>query len=175
MGGTEIAAALRAAYRITGEPGIAGEPGMDRDLLLITDGEVWDTKQPVAEARRSGYRIFTVGVGSAVAEAFVRELAAATGGACELVAPREDMAARIHRHFQRILAPPARAVAGGEDAGAVAVIFLYLLCRSSAGKALDAPQRRSILAAYRKLAPETETVSAVRRTWRKWGASVGAA
>lgn len=90
MGGTEIAAALRAAYRITGEPGIAGEPGMDRDLLLITDGEVWDTKQPVAEARRSGYRIFTVGVGSAVAEAFVRELAAATGGACELVAPRQD-------------------------------------------------------------------------------------
>ena len=395
MGGTEIAAALRAAYRITGEPGIAGEPGMDRDLLLITDGEVWDTKQPVAEARRSGYRIFTVGVGSAVAEAFVRELAAATGGACELVAPREDMAARIHRHFQRILAPPARAarvvwpaatqwtlpsplpppypgdtmhlfgsfaerpggavalemeladgrtitqrmavgpepggacsdlarlaaaqrlpsirakgaatdlavryqllskwtdylvvhvraesdkaddlpvlvkvpqvqaagwhgtgtvhrsrrrnyfrrleradfavedgaadmdpaapavdrappesvinsalpadtpselaaalnerplpaaptpddllarglpdeiageleelVAGGEDAGAVAVIFLYLLCRSSAGKVLDAPQRRSILAAYRKLAPETETVSAVRRVWRKWG------
>lgn len=60
-------------------------------------------------------------------------------------------------------------------AAAVAVIFLYLLCRSSAGKVLDAPQRRAILAAYRKLAPETETVSAVRRTWRKWGASVGAA
>ena len=390
---------------------------MDRDLLLITDGEVWDTKRPVAEARRSGHRIFTVGVGSAVAEAFVRELAAATGGACELVAPREDMAERIHRHFQRILAPPARAarvvwpaaaqwtlpnplpppypgdtmhlfgsfaerpcgpvtleleladgrtvtqrmevspgpsaagagaeerpgaarsdlarlaaaqrlpsikakgaatdlavryqllskwtdylvvhvraeadkaddlpalvkvpqvqaagwhgagtvrhfrtgrrvarfsapprgknrfalrsmsapppdalyeepaeydslpelsapsaitpselaaalnerplpaaptlddllacglpdeleealealVAGGEDAGAVAVIFLYLLCRSSAGTALNAGRRRSILAAYRKLAPEAATVSAVRHVWREWEASRGAA
>ena len=102
MGGTEIEAALRAAY------GIAGEPGMPRDLLLITDGEVWDTDSAVAEARASGHRIFTVGVGSSVAEPFVRTLAQATDGACELVAPREDMAGRIHRHFQRILAPPAR-------------------------------------------------------------------
>ena len=102
MGGTEIQAALRAAYRI------AGEPGMTRDLLLITDGEVWDTRRAVDDARRSGHRIFTVGVGSSVAEPFVRTLAKATGGACELVAPREDMAERIHRHFQRILAPPAR-------------------------------------------------------------------
>ena len=102
MGGTEITAALRAAY------GIAGEPGMPRDLLLITDGEAWDTDGAVAEARASGHRIFTVGVGSSVAEPFVRALAQATDGACELVAPREDMAGRIHRHFQRILAPPAR-------------------------------------------------------------------
>jgi len=102
LGGTEIESALRAAY------GIEGEPGMPRDLLLITDGEVWDTDAAIAEARASGHRIFTVGVGSAVAEAFVRALAQATGGACELVTPREDMAGRIHRHFQRILAPPAR-------------------------------------------------------------------
>ena len=101
LGGTEIESALRAAYRTE------GEPGMPRDLLLITDGEVWDTDSAVAEARASGHRIFTVGVGSAVAEPFVRSLADATGGACELVTPREDMAGRIHRHFQRILAPAA--------------------------------------------------------------------
>ena len=102
LGGTEIESALRAAYRIE------GEPGMPRDLLLITDGEVWDTDSAATEARASGHRIFTVGVGSAVAEPFVRALAEATGGACELVTPREDMAGRIHRHFQRILAPPAK-------------------------------------------------------------------
>ncbi len=102
LGGTEIASALRAAYRIE------SDPGTPRDLLLITDGEVWDTDSTVAEARASGHRIFSVGVGSAVAEPFVRALAAATGGACELVTPRENMAARIHRHFQRILAPPAK-------------------------------------------------------------------
>ena len=103
LGGTEIQAALRAAYRLP------GEAGMVRDLLLITDGEVWDTGRVVAEARASGHRIFTVGVGSSVAEPFVRALAEATGGACELVAPREEMADRIYRHFQRILTPLARA------------------------------------------------------------------
>jgi Ca-activated chloride channel family protein len=49
-------------------------------------------------------------VGSAVAEAFVRPLAEATGGACELVSPREGMAERIVRHFARIDQPRVRAV-----------------------------------------------------------------
>ncbi len=102
MGGTEIGAALEAAYRLP------GEDGLSRDLLLITDGEVWESAEVIARAKGSGHRIFTVGVGSAVAEAFVRGLAANTGGACELVAPREDMAERIHRHFQRMYAPRAR-------------------------------------------------------------------
>lgn len=102
MGGTEIGAALEVAYRLP------GEAGLSRDLLLITDGEVWKSAELIAQAKRSGHRIFTVGVGSAVAEGFVRGLAEATGGACELVAPREDMAERIHRHFQRMYAPRAR-------------------------------------------------------------------
>ena len=103
MGGTEIGAALAAAY------GIAGEGGMQRNLLLITDGEVWDTDAVIEKARGSGHRLFTVGVGSSVAESFVRALAEATGGACELAAPRADMGERIHRHFQRIGATPVLA------------------------------------------------------------------
>ena len=103
MGGTGIGAALEAAY------GIAGEGGTRRNLLLITDGEVWNAAPAIERARGSGHRIFTVGVGSAVAEPFVRALAEATGGACELVAPRADMGERIHRHFQRIGATPVLA------------------------------------------------------------------
>ena len=103
MGGTGIGAALAAAYDV------GGEGGTRRDLLLITDGEVWDTDTAIEQARGSGHRIFTVGVGSSVAESFVRALAEATGGACELVAPRADMGERIHRHFQRIGATPVRA------------------------------------------------------------------
>ena len=103
MGGTGIETALAAAY------GIAGEGGTRRNLLLITDGEVWDAAPAIERARGSGHRIFTVGVGSAVAEPFVRALAEATGGACELVAPRADMGERIHRHFQRIGATPVLA------------------------------------------------------------------
>ena len=102
MGGTEIGAALDAAYAVRGASGAL------RDLLLITDGEVWDSAAVIARARESGHRIFTVGVGSAVAEALVQGLAEATGGACELVTPREDMADRIHRHFQRMYAPRIR-------------------------------------------------------------------
>jgi Ca-activated chloride channel homolog len=104
MGGTEIGEALSAAYE-TPE-----ETGLSRDLLLITDGAVWNNEEIFSRAGRSGHRIFTVGVGSAVAEPFARELAEVTGGACELVAPNEDMAERIHRHFQRMYAPLARNV-----------------------------------------------------------------
>jgi Ca-activated chloride channel homolog len=102
MGGTEIHAALAAAY------GVPTEAGVNCDLLLITDGEIWNGEGVVWDAKRSKHRIFTIGVGSAVAEPFVRELAEATGGACELVSPKEDMAERIHRHFQRMYAPRAK-------------------------------------------------------------------
>jgi Ca-activated chloride channel homolog len=104
MGGTEIEAALDAAYEIR------SEADLSRDLLLITDGETWNRDEVFASAKKSGHRIFTVGVGSSVAESFVAGLAEATGGACELVSPREDMAERVHRHFQRMYAPPARSV-----------------------------------------------------------------
>ncbi len=102
MGGTEIGGALDAAY------GVRGASDSVHDLLLITDGEVWDGKELIDRARRSAHRIFAVGVGSAAAEDFVRRIAETTGGASELVAPREDMADRIHRHFQRMYAPCAK-------------------------------------------------------------------
>jgi Ca-activated chloride channel family protein len=104
MGGTEIGGALRAAYAALGRTEAA-------DVFLVTDGEVGDWEPIVEEARKTGHRIFTVGVGSAVSEAFVRSLAAATGGACELVSPREGMSERVLRHFARLRAPRARRVA----------------------------------------------------------------
>ena len=76
----------------------------------MTDGEVSSWKPVVHEAKCSGHRIFTVGVGNAVSEAFVHELAVSTGGVCELVAPREDMAERVIRHFERMRAPRAKRI-----------------------------------------------------------------
>ena len=104
MGGTEIGPALQAAYAATS----GSESG---DVFVVTDGEVSSWEAIVAEAKRSGRRVFTVGVGSAVSEAFVRGLAAATGGGCELVSPREGMADRVIRHFERMRAPRAKRVA----------------------------------------------------------------
>ena len=103
MGGTEIGNALRGAYSIVGEAESA-------DIFLVTDGEVSEWVSVVDEAKESRNRIFTVGVGSAVSEAFVRQLAADTGGECELVSPREGMADRVVRHFERMRAPRAKSV-----------------------------------------------------------------
>jgi uncharacterized protein YegL len=103
MGGTEIGKALRKAYSIAGEAASA-------DIFLVTDGEVSEWASVVDEAKKSRNRIFTVGVGSAVSEAFVRQLAADTGGECELVSPREGMADRVVRHFERMRAPRAKRV-----------------------------------------------------------------
>jgi Ca-activated chloride channel family protein len=96
MGGTEIGAALEMAVRLRCPEKI------QQDVLLITDGEIWEWEKVVAKAVKSKHRFFTVGVGSAVSEAFVRTLAERTAGACELVSPTENMAERIHRHFKRI-------------------------------------------------------------------------
>jgi uncharacterized protein YegL len=104
MGGTEIGKALRHAYD-------AVRGSESANIFLVTDGEVSSWKSVVQGAKRSGHRIFTVGVGSAVSEAFVRELAAGTGGQCELVSPREGMADRVVRHFERMRAPRASRVA----------------------------------------------------------------
>lgn len=79
-------------------------------MSAADNGEVWDDGAILARAERSGQRLFTVGIGSAVAEAFVRALAERTGGACELISPREDMAERIVRHFRRMDQPRARSV-----------------------------------------------------------------
>jgi len=98
MGGTELASALKAAYALK------GPKKMPADVLLITDGQVSDWREIAREAKQSGQRVFTVGVGSAVTESAVREIAGKSGGACELVSPREDMAGRIYRHFLRLQA-----------------------------------------------------------------------
>jgi Ca-activated chloride channel family protein len=103
MGGTEIGGALARAYRVLESVGTG-------EILLVTDGEVSSWQQVVKQAKGSGHRVFTVGVGNAVSESFVRQLAGETRGECELVAPREDMAERIIRHFERIRSPRAKRV-----------------------------------------------------------------
>jgi hypothetical protein len=103
LGGTDIKAALDLGYKIaTKSPAC--------DLFLITDGVVSGWEPVAKKAGASGHRIFTVGVGHAVAEAFVRGLASETGGACELVIPTEEMSGRVVRHFGRLRAPKAKNV-----------------------------------------------------------------
>ena len=101
LGGTEIVPALESVFALNA-------PSEGADVLLITDGEVWATESLVAAARRSGHRIFAIGVGSAPAESLLRRLADETGGACELVTPNEDIATAIVRMYQKIASPRLR-------------------------------------------------------------------
>ena len=98
MGGTEMENALVSTFEIDCR---AGEP----HVLLITDGEIHEHRRLVATAAKSGHRVFSVGVGTAVAETFLRALADKTGGACELVTPQEGMAERVLMQFHRMRQP----------------------------------------------------------------------
>ncbi|HEV8552722.1 MAG TPA: VWA domain-containing protein [Casimicrobiaceae bacterium] len=98
LGGTEMAKALSSIFQIGGPEGAA-------DILLISDGEIMAADSVVAKARGARQRLFVVGIGSAPAEAVLRRLAEATGGACEFVAPKEDVEAGIMRMFCRLRSP----------------------------------------------------------------------
>lgn len=98
LGGTELELALRETCAI---PIPAAHDGKV-DILLITDGEVWNIDQTVELAQRSGHRIHAIGVGSAPADSLLRELAVRTGGSCELVTPKETIADAMSRTFRRV-------------------------------------------------------------------------
>ena len=97
LGGTNIDGALELALRL--------HDGKGMDILLLTDGQDWRKGDAILKAKQKGVRIFSMGIGSAVAEDAVRRMADETGGACELIAPTEDMSERIYRHFKRMRQP----------------------------------------------------------------------
>lgn len=103
LGGTELGAALEAALAIPVPPG-----GGTKDLLLISDGEVWAVEKIVDLAAQAGHRLFVVAVGAAPVEGLARQLSEKTGGACEFVSPNEDIEGAILRMFQRLREEPKR-------------------------------------------------------------------
>ncbi len=103
LGGTEMAAALQAVF------GLRLPKARDTaDVLLLTDGEVWQADAMIAAAKASGHRIFAIGVGSSPAEGVLRSLAEATGGACEFATPGEALEAAAGRMLSRMRQPPWR-------------------------------------------------------------------
>ena len=103
LGGTEMEDALRSTIALRGTAESA-------DILLITDGEVWNADGMIEAATASRHRVFAVGIGSAPAESLLRRLAEATGGACEFATPGESLQAAIGRMFLRIRQRPTGAV-----------------------------------------------------------------
>lgn len=100
LGGTNLNKALSETFKISFST--AYREGSD--ILLITDGLVWNVDEIVQQARRSNHRIFAIGVGSAPAESLLKELAEQTGGACELVTPNEQIQDAVLRVLAKLRA-----------------------------------------------------------------------
>lgn len=103
LGGTQMLLALEAVFALSrSSEGKTVEGG---DILLITDGDVWDREGIVEACRKSGHRIFVIGIGSSPTEAVVREVAESTGGAAAFASPNEAITPVIERHLQRMRVP----------------------------------------------------------------------
>lgn len=116
-GGTEMLDPVRAAATLLAgadSPGEAegedaGRPGNGRDrfLMLVTDGQVGAEDQILAAvAPLTGRtRIFTLGIDQAVNAGFLRRLAAAGAGRCELV-ESEGRLDEVMTSLHRRISPP---------------------------------------------------------------------
>lgn len=100
LGGTEMESALRAVFDLqaTVQQGA-------KDVLLLTDGEIWEADAIIARAKSSQHRIFVIGLGASPAEGVLRRLAEETGGAAEFVTPGEAFEAAARRMLARMRQP----------------------------------------------------------------------
>lgn len=137
LGNTEMRQALLSTFAL-------GQPG-NADILLITDGHIWDTDPLVASATKAGQRIFAVGVGAAPAASLLQRLATGTGGSCELVGVNDDVHAAVLRMFRRMRQAPVCNVAVTWDgccewkSGAGKTVFTGETVHASAGFAGPLP------------------------------------
>ena len=80
-GGTELASGVEAAATLLREG--AG------DILIFTDGQVFETETILQRARSTGVRLHCLGIGSASQDRFLAQLADQTGGVSRFLTPSE--------------------------------------------------------------------------------------
>ena len=97
LGGTEMEAALCSTFALS--------QAVSSDVLIVTDGEISAIDSTIDSARKSGHRLFIVGIGSSPAESHLRRLAEGTGGACDFVASGEAVEPAVLRMFARLRSP----------------------------------------------------------------------
>ncbi len=108
-GGTEIAQPLRLALGML----IGGTSDRERVIMLVTDGQVGNEDQILRELAPTlrNIKMFTLGIDQAVNAAFLRRLAAAGGGLCELVESEDRLDAVMTKVHRRIGTPIATELA----------------------------------------------------------------
>lgn len=83
LGGTELAKALENVGQRFGKFG--------GDILLITDGQVWDIDNCLAAILPFELRVFAIGIGAAAVDANLRVLAGKTQGAADYLLNANDL------------------------------------------------------------------------------------
>jgi Ca-activated chloride channel homolog len=102
MGGTETYDALMSVFNDIKLDESESSSKNPVNVLMITDGSIWNTEKVIEASKNSNHRIFTICVGSAANDNLVSELAEKTGGAAEMVAPNENIEQAIVRTFHRL-------------------------------------------------------------------------
>ena len=97
LGGTEMETALCSTFALS--------QAVSSDVLIVTDGEISAIDSTIDSARKSGHRLFVVGIGSSPAERHLRRLAEATGGACDFVTSVEAVEPAVLQMFAHLRSP----------------------------------------------------------------------
>lgn len=100
LGGTEMAHAISGVIGLSADHEATGPT----DILLITDGSIWDVEGVIRTCLQSGHRVHAIGVGHSAAESLLQDICQGTGGHCEMVSPGEDLAPAVMRIFKRLRA-----------------------------------------------------------------------
>jgi Ca-activated chloride channel homolog len=108
-GGTEMWQPLQSAVGLLA----GGQDDRERVIVLITDGQVGNEDQILGELapRLKNARMFALGIDRAVNAAFLRRLAGAGGGLCELVESEDRLDAVMAKVHRRIGTPVATELA----------------------------------------------------------------
>lgn len=103
-GGTELARPLASAAAL-----LAGYDDRERVIVLVTDGQVGNEDHILRELAPAlkNTRMFALGIDQAVNAAFLRRLASAGGGLCELVESEDRLDAVMAKVHRRIGMPVA--------------------------------------------------------------------
>lgn len=100
MGGTQMAKAIAQVVGLS-QDRVESSPV---DILLITDGSIWNVEGVIRTCLHSGHRVHAIGVGASPAESLLQAICQGTGGHCEMVTPGEDLAPAVMRVFKRVRA-----------------------------------------------------------------------
>ena len=108
-GGTELAEPLALAVQMLA----GGHDDRERVVVLVTDGQVGNEDQILRELapHLRNVRVFALGIDQAVNAGFLRRLAGAGGGLCELVESEDRLDAVMAKVHRRIGTPIATELA----------------------------------------------------------------